>query len=72
MKGLLKFIKNSFQKQLTFTILAGLMVLLILGFVIYVSAFLASNLNKSLSVPGKTPVVQKFDIEGFEKLNLVK
>ena len=48
------------------------MFMVVVGFTIYNLIFLVSNFNKTLNnQPGKK-TISGFDIEGFEKLNLIK
>jgi hypothetical protein len=72
MSDFIRSIKSRFQEQATFTVMAGLLILIIIGFTVYASIFLLSELNRSLAIPTESSEVQKFDIKGFEKLNLVK
>ena len=59
-------------KQALFSVLAVFMFMVVVGFTIYNLIFLVSNFNKTLNnQPGKK-TISGFDIEGFEKLNLIK
>jgi hypothetical protein len=61
---------------MTFSIAAGLLILIILGFIIYASLFLVSKTSSDQNgaglEPNSPPTGLKFDTEGFEKLNLGK
>ena len=70
-------LKQSFAtvsgKQLLFTLWAVLMALLVVGFILYASFFIADQLRSA--VGGGAPQIQappqkQFDIKGFEQLHL--
>lgn len=73
MNGLMKKLSSlRTSKQLLFSLLAVVMLLLIAGVVVNTSMFLVKHLNRALTAtPAPAPAV-KFDIEGFEKLQLTK
>ncbi|MDI6820757.1 MAG: hypothetical protein QMD65_01080 [Patescibacteria group bacterium] len=69
--------KKSFRKiriiqQWIFPLAVVILIIFISGFIIYSSGFLISHLNKALNVDVKAASPIQFDIEGFEKLNLVR
>ncbi len=49
----------------------GIMAILTLWFVVYIFGFLISNLSKATDVEPTRNTAVRFDIGGFEKLNLV-
>jgi len=61
------------KHQTIFYIVAILLIVFTLGLLVYLTIFLISQLS---SVSGEQaisqPPIQGFDIEGFEKLNLIK
>ncbi|MEK7629773.1 MAG: hypothetical protein AAB432_00105 [Patescibacteria group bacterium] len=67
-------IKNffKFEQQISFSITAAFLCILLLVFVIYSAMFLVSHLNASLEVRSAPPQTSGFDTVGFEKLNLGK
>lgn len=52
--------------------LAGVLAILTIFLVSYLTLNLLSNLNKALNIELAPVSATQFDIEGFEKLNLVK
>lgn len=52
--------------------LAIVMSIAAIAVIIYLISFLASNLNLALNVKINPTEVKQFDIQGFEKLNLLK
>ena len=53
-------------------VLAGAMVIFTVSFVFYLIGFLLPRLNKALNVEMTPPSATQFDIDGFEKLNLIR
>jgi len=53
-------------------VLAGVLAILTIFLVSYLTLNLLSNLNKALNIELAPVSATQFDIEGFEKLNLVK
>jgi hypothetical protein len=73
MRLISKIFKKLFRKQITFTVLAIIFSLSALAFIIYSSVFLIVELNKSLTIGNDEETKSiRFDIEGYEKLNLGK
>ena len=69
----MKIFKTEYSKKkflLFFS--AAVMFLAIAGFVIYNFLFLISHFNKALGTALEPSFSGGFDIEGFEKLNLIK
>lgn len=59
-------------KQAIFSVAAVFMFAVLIGFTIYNLIFLVSNFNKTLNHQLEKKTILGFDIEGFEKLNLIK
>lgn len=66
------FLKKSESKEYYFLIAAFLLLVVISGLVIYSLTFLVSNFADSFTPPRTAAPVLKFDIQGFEKLNLIR
>ncbi len=71
--GSLRF-KFKSSKQLLFSLWAAGMILLVAGAVVWGSVFLGSHLKEALSADElkKPEPPVRFDIEGFERLQLTK
>lgn len=66
---------KKFQRQITFSVMAALFILMLAAFAVYASLFLLSKTNTDaddVAIPPTAPTDLKFDTAGFEKLNLVK
>ena len=73
MAKLLKIFKTEYSKKKFFLFFAAtVMFLAITGFVIYNFLFLISHFNKALGTALEPSFSDGFDIEGFERLNLIK
>ncbi|MDI6734040.1 MAG: hypothetical protein QMD50_00910 [Patescibacteria group bacterium] len=64
--------KKKIIRQWIFPLAAIFFIIFIFGFIIYSSGFLIANLNQALNADVKAAQPVQFDIEGFEKLNLIK
>jgi len=53
-------------------VLGGVMAVITVGVVVYMITFLLSELNSALNIELPEPAVERFDTEGFEKLDLVQ
>lgn len=74
-KFLLKTFKSyssKLRKQYIFLVMAVVMLVIVGGFVIFSLNFLVSNFNDVLLLQSTSPPVLKFDIQGFEELDLIK
>lgn len=65
---------NSLKRYRHYFIFAGggIMTILTVWFVVYIFNFLLSNFSKATNVEPPQNTAVKFDIEGFEKLNLMQ
>jgi len=69
----IKLFKTEYsKKKFLLVFIAAAMFLAIAGFVIYNFIFLISHFNKALRIALEPSFSDGFDIEGFERLNLVK
>ena len=67
-----KSMSKSFIRQTIFSILA-VMLFAILGFVvIYGTTYIVKNSEDALDISVEPAPVQRFDLQGYEKLQLVK
>ena len=72
-KAIIASVRAKSLRQLMFLGMAAAFALALLGFVIYVSMFLSRHLRGALSSDLSQPIpFQRFDMEGFEKLDLIK
>ncbi len=76
LRSFLKF-KNGFRFKLgnqhyIFAFLALFMLIVVAALVIWCITFLVSNFAEAFTETTPMPQTQKFDIKGFEDLNLVK
>jgi len=73
MKSLsLKSMSGSFVRQTMFSVLA-IVLIVILGFVvIYSTTFIIESSESALNISVEPAPQQRFDIQGYEKLQLVK
>lgn len=72
MKLLPKSISKSFVRQTVFSVLA-IFLFLILGFVvIYATTFIVKNSESALDISVEPSPAQRFDLQGYEKLEIVK
>jgi|GEM_PF-6521194 len=72
MAKIFKFFKaDSSKKKFFLFFFASVMFLCVAGFVVYDFLFLISNFNKALGATLEPSFSGGFDIEGFEKLNLI-
>ncbi len=60
------------SKNLLFIVLASVMVIATGAFVIYSIVFLGSSLDSALEAPNVTPTHVQFNVQEFEKLNLIQ
>ncbi len=60
------------SKNLLFIALASVMVIATGAFVIFSIVFLGSSLNSALEAPNVTPAHVQFNVQEFEKLNLIR
>ncbi len=60
------------SKNMFFIVLASAMVLITGAFVIYGIVFLGSSLEGALEAPSVAPTHLQFNIQEFEKLNLIQ
>jgi hypothetical protein len=63
---------RNLKRQSMFLALALVMCILVGGFVVYGILFIASKIDSSLEVQPPAPSTLKFDIEGFNKLKLIR
>ena len=68
----IKVLGKKFSKNLLFIALGLAMFGLLIWFTIYNFMFLGKNLNNAFNIEARSSSEIKFDIEGFEKLNLIK
>lgn len=59
------------SKEKLFPILAAVLAILFGGVAIYSVTFLVSHLNEALNTEVRASAPPSFDIQGFEKLNLI-
>jgi len=67
-----KELKEKLNNQMLFFVMAIVMVLITLSLSIYLLMFLVSNLGQVFTINASPVPTQRFDIQGFEKLNLIK
>jgi len=67
-----KELKEKLNNQMLFFVMAIVMVLITLSLSIYLLMFLVSNLGQVFTINARPVPTQQFDIQGFEKLNLIK
>lgn len=60
------------SKDIVFPIFGIFLAVIIAGFAIYSMTFLVSHINDALNTPVKAGDQPSFDIQGFEKLNLIQ
>lgn len=70
------YLKRAKQFKMTrqnmFSLLAFVMVIGIIGFSIYCAVFLVTKFDTALELSGPGVPAQRFDIKGFETLDLIR
>jgi len=72
MREKIKILGKKFSRNLLFIALGLTMFGLLVWFVIYNFVFLGKNFNNAFNIETRPVSEIKFDIEGFEKLNLIR
>jgi len=60
------------KKQFVFLVMGVVMFAIVGGFVIYSFIFLISSFDKTFATQLISPPISRFDIQGFEQLDLIK
>ena len=66
----IKSLITKFDRQLSFLVAAGVLALVLLGIIVYLTVFLGSNLSSVFTVGDKQPGTAQFDTAAYEKLKL--
>ncbi len=69
LKGLFSF---EVDKQYIFLVVAAVLLIVVVALVVWGLGFLISNFTEALTEPVSSMPLLQFDIEGFERLNLVR
>ncbi|MCP6720407.1 MAG: hypothetical protein KJI72_03780 [Patescibacteria group bacterium] len=70
--GLFKSASSKLGKRYIFLVIAVVMLVIVGGFVVYSLNFLVSSFNEILISQLASPPILRFDIQGFEELNLIR